>query len=51
MEKKVLKVGVSEGIHNPKRLIEKALKENSEIPIYHKNENSEKRREFRWKCV
>ena len=40
--KKVLKVGVSEGIHNPKKLIEKALKENSEIPIYHKNENSEK---------
>ena len=35
--KKVLKVGVSEGIHNPKKLIEKA-----EIPIYHKNENSEK---------
>ena len=26
--KKVLKVGVSEGIHNPKKLIEKALKEN-----------------------
>ena len=25
--KKVLKVGVSEGIHNPKKLIEKALKE------------------------
>ena len=40
--KKVLKVGVSEGIHNPKKLIEKALKENSEIPIYHKNEISEK---------
>ena len=39
--KKVIKVRVSDGIHKPKELIEKAINENSEIPIYHHKENEE----------
>lgn len=39
--KKVLKARVSDGIHKPKELIEKALNDNSEIPIYHHKENEE----------
>lgn len=39
--KKVIKARVSDGIHKPKELIEKAINENSEIPIYHHKENEE----------
>ncbi len=39
--KRVLRARVSEGIHKPKELIEKALKKESEIPIYHHKGNEE----------
>ncbi len=39
--KKVLKTRVSDGIHKPKELIEKVLKEDSKIPIYHHKEEEE----------
>lgn len=39
--KRVLRTRVSEGIHKPKELIEKALNQESEIPIYHHKENEE----------
>ena len=39
--KKIIKARVSDGIHKPKELIEKAINENSEIPIYHHKENEE----------
>lgn len=39
--KRVLRTRVSDGIHKPKELIEKALKSESEIPIYHHKENEE----------
>ncbi len=37
--KKVIRVNVSDGIHKPKELIEKAINENEEIPIYHHKED------------
>lgn len=37
--KKIIKVGVAEGIHKPKELIEKALSE--DIPIYYSNSKGE----------
>ena len=37
--KRILKTGVSEGIHKPKELIEKALNSENEIPIYHHQGN------------
>ena len=37
--KRILRTGVSEGIHKPKELIEKALNSESEIPIYHHQGN------------
>ena len=37
--KRVLRTGVSDGIHRPKELIEKAL--NSEIPVYHHKQNED----------
>ena len=37
--KRLLKTSVSDGIRNPKELIEKAL--NSEIPVYHSKEDTE----------
>lgn len=42
--KRVLRTSVSEGIHKPKELIEKALKAENEIPIYHHKENEEESR-------
>ena len=39
--KRVLKTGVSEGIHKPKELIEKALKSDTDIPIYYHKESEE----------
>lgn len=39
--KRVLRTSVSDGIHRPKELIEKALKQESEIPIYHHKESEE----------
>ncbi len=39
--KKILKVKVADGIHKPKELIEKAINNNSEIPIYHHKDNEE----------
>lgn len=39
--KRILRTRVSDGIHKPKELIEKALKSESEIPIYHHKENEE----------
>lgn len=39
--KKVLKTSVSEGIHKPKELIERALKPETDIPIYHHKESEE----------
>lgn len=38
--KRVLKTSVSEGIHKPKELIEKALNAENEIPIYHHKESN-----------
>ena len=37
--KRILKTGVSEGIHKPKELIEKALNSENEIPVYHHQGN------------
>ena len=37
--KRVLKTSVSEGIHKPKELIEKALKSDTDIPIYYHKES------------
>ena len=37
--KRILRTGVSEGIHKPKELIEKALNSESEIPVYHHQGN------------
>lgn len=37
--KKVIRVNVSDGIHNPKELIEKAINKNDDIPIYHHKED------------
>ena len=37
--KRVLRASVTDGIRKPKELIEKALKSNSEIPIYHHTSN------------
>lgn len=37
--KKVIRTGVSEGIHKPKELIEKALDDKNDIPIYHHQGN------------
>lgn len=39
--KRVLRTRVSDGIHKPKELIEKALQRPDEIPIYHHNEKEE----------
>lgn len=39
--KRVLRTRVSDGIRKPKELIEKALKAESEIPIYHHKESEE----------
>ena len=39
--KRVLIASVSDGIHKPKELIEKALKEENRIPIYHHKESDE----------
>lgn len=39
--KKVLRASVSDGIRKPKELIEKVLKSESEIPIYHNEESKE----------
>lgn len=39
--KRVLIAGVSDGIRKPKKLIEKALKSESEIPVYHHKESNE----------
>ena len=39
--KRVLRTSVSDGIHKPKELIEKAINEESEIPIYHHKESKE----------
>lgn len=40
--KKVLKTSVSEGIHKPKELIEKAINTENKIPIYHHKDDEEK---------
>lgn len=40
--KRVLKTSVSEGIHKPKELIEKAINAEDKISIYHHKENEEK---------
>ena len=37
--KRILKTGVSEGIHKPKELIEKSLNSENEIPVYHHQGN------------
>ena len=37
--KRILRTGVSEGIHKPKELIEKALYSENDIPIYHHQGN------------
>lgn len=37
--KRILRTGVSEGIHKPKELIEKALNSESDIPVYHHQGN------------
>ena len=37
--KRILRTGVSEGIHKPKELIEKALNSENEIPVYHHQGN------------
>ncbi len=39
--KRVLMARVSDGIHKPKELIEKALNQKKEIPIYHHEKNEE----------
>ena len=39
--KRVLRTKVSDGIHKPKELIEKAIHSESEIPIYHHKEDKE----------
>ena len=39
--KRVLMARVSDGIHKPKELIEKALNQEKEIPIYHHEKNEE----------
>ena len=42
--KRVLRTRVSDGIHKPKELIEKAINSESEIPIYHHQESEEDNR-------
>lgn len=37
--KRILRTRVSDGIHKPKELIEKALNSESEIPVYHHKQN------------
>ena len=37
--KRILRTGVSEGIHKPKELIEKVLNSENEIPVYHHQGN------------
>lgn len=39
--KRVLRTRVSDGIHKPKELIERVLKAESEIPVYHHKEDEE----------
>ena len=39
--KRLLQVKVSDGIHKPKELMERALQSESEIPIYHQQERKE----------
>jgi len=41
--KRVLKTKVAEGIHKPKELLERALEEEQELPIYHHKEGTEER--------
>jgi len=43
--KRVLRTRVSDGIHKPKELIEKALKSENEIPIYHHKKSDEENNE------
>ncbi len=47
--KRVLMARVSDGIHKPKELIEKALNQEEEIPIYHHEKNEEETSQNRGK--
>ena len=47
--KRVLMARVSDGIHKPKELIEKALNQKKEIPIYHHEKNEEETSQNRGK--